>query len=175
MVPKQQSELWRVITGFTTFSSRRDVEKFLVEHGVNYSAIDAMLTKHDYCCGKWAILFENKNDISHLESKLKGSHRHNIEQMNDLNSHATYASDKNINNRTVRIKDLPREVRMDDLMFILEDYKIAPQDIEFCASTNRSSHFYVRFPNPDTAQRFVLEKNLTYVRDRPVHMVWYDV
>ena len=174
-VPKEASELWRVVTGFTTFSSRRDVEKFLVEHGVGFSAIDAMLTKHDYCCGKWAVLFENSEDICHLESKLKSPSRHSIEPINGVNSHAVYASDKNINNRTVRMKDLPKEMRMDDLMFILEDYKIQPKDIEFCAALSRSSHYYVRFPSSDLAQRFVLEKNMTFVKDRPVHMVWYDV
>ena len=176
VVPKHQGELWRVVTGFTTFSARRDVEMFLVEHGVNFSDIDAMLTKHDYCCGKWAVLFQSMQDIQHLESKLRGStSKYLIESMTEANASAVYASDRKITNRTVKIKLLVRGIRMEDLMFMLEEYGVLPKDIEISGITPKISHYFIHFPNSDAAQRFVLEKNMTYVRDRPVHMVWYDV
>jgi hypothetical protein len=176
LVPKTQGDRWRILSGFSTFSSRKDVERLLLESNSKYQVIDAMLSKHDYLAGKWAVLFDSAGDIQALEARLKkGSSPRKLEYMSDTYLQFQFASDKNITNKTVRLKDILSEIRLDDLLYFFEDYGVTSADISCTYSKHRSSHYYINFRNSELAQACVSEKNLAFLNDRPVHMFWYDV
>jgi hypothetical protein len=152
------------------------VEKLLFDSSVKYIALDAMLNKHDYCNGKWAVQFESKEDAVALAAKLKSVNgKHKLEIMNGLYSSAPYASTKNITNKTVRLKGAYSQMQLDSMLFFLEGFDIKESDVISGHSSSKFSHYFVHFSSSEMAQRFLLEKNMAFVNERNIHLVWYDV
>lgn len=163
---------WRLLKGFNTFTSVKDVQAVLRKANID-AVLDPMLNKHYYLNGKWAIRFEDVADIRKLNATLNSHQK--LETMTPIDANAFYASSFGITNRTVKVRDLRGNVRPSDLLYILEDFEVSQRDLNCVYKNAFTMQYLIHFKTAELAQRFVFEKNQTYVNDRIINVIYYDV
>lgn len=174
-----EPEVWRVLKGFSMFSSRRDVEKLLHDSGVSAKTLDAQLNQQGYLSGNWAVQFSKKEDVTSLQTSLETKRKESsgspsISLIALLGNRSEYASAKGITNRTLHIKDIPSDVTIEQLVYFFEDFGVRKSDIDMKILQSKF-HYLVTFKSPELAQRCLLERNTSYIGNRQVHMIWYDI
>ena len=178
--PKQtqvKSE-WFSITGFSKWASRKDLDLALGD--LESLKVDPILDSHLFATGKWAVLFPaiNRTVIQHalaannpkvIATSLSG------EEMNN----SRLASRNGITNRTVRFRNVPSEIGVEELRYFLQDYNledsvnaIVPLMSE--RNSKGQNHYLVNFSSADEAERVVLEKCFTMLEGIPIQMFWYN-
>ena len=168
---------WYIVGGFTRFASRRDLEMSL--GNLQPLKVDPILDVNCYTTGKWAVLLPSINVVA-LRTSI--THRNpkaiiNLITKEDF-SHLKLASKSGISDCTVRFKNVPPELGIDELRFFLQDYNLEEGPhaiIPFQMDKKQpNQHFLINFASPEDAERVVLEKCFTLLEGNPVQMMWYN-
>lgn len=169
---------WFVIGGFTRFASRRDLEMIMGTQRI--LKVDPILDANCCSTGKWAVLLPAihitalRTNIIPRNSKVTATPL----SKDDFN-HLKLASRSGITECTVRFKNVPNEIGIDELRFFLQEYNLedSPNAIlpfQMDHKKQSSQQFLVNFASPEDAERVVLEKCFTLLEGTPVQMMWYN-
>ena len=168
---------WYGIGGFTRFASRRDLEMCLGD--IKPLRVDPILDVNMCSSGKWAVLLPitNFNTVKTIIFGKNPKATCAPLTKDDFNA-LRLASKFGITDRTVRFKNVPSEVGIDELRFFLQDYSlvdgplaITPVQFERRQPFNQ---FLINFTTSEDAERVVLEKCFTLLEGAPVQMLWYN-
>ena len=168
---------WYGVGGFTRFASRRDLEMCLGD--IKPLRVDPILDVNMCSSGKWAVLLPITN-CSIVKNIIAGKNPKATcapLKKDDFNG-LRLASKFGISDCTVRFRNVPSEVGIDELRFFLQDYTlidgplaITPVQFERRQPFNQ---YLINFTTSEDAERVVLEKCFTLLEGAPVQMLWYN-
>lgn len=169
---------WYSIGGFSRFASRKDLDMVLGD--LQPLKVDPILDVQLYACGKWAVLLQVPTPHILRGLLAKNNPRATCTMLNKEDFvKLRIASSCGITNCSVRFRNVPSEVGIEELRYFLQDFKLeqGPNDIlpfHQERSGKAFNHFIVKFANPEEAERVVLEKCYTMIEGTPVQMFWYN-
>ena len=136
-------------------------------------AIDPILDANMYPTGKWALLLQDNVSVDQLRHRIQERMSTrvylNMLRDNQIDSLRT-ASKYGISSRCVRLRNVHRDVKEDELRFFLREYALSSElnAIEMLPLSSRIMtknnsapqfcHFIVRFESAAEAERMVQEK-----------------
>lgn len=177
-VPENAKAEWFAVGGFSRFASRKDLDMAL--GNLNPIRVDAILDIHLYASGNWAVLLPS--DSKHETRKIihANNPRTTCVQLSqvDFNS-LRLASKSGLSNRSVRFRNVPAEIGIEELRYFLQDYNLSDGPNDICPFNNERgskifNHYIVNFATAEEAERVVLEKCFTVLAGTPVQMFWYS-
>jgi len=182
----QQGREWAVISGFSKFASRRDLDLALGEH-VQPLRVDALLDQHRYFLGSWLLcLDKSKCTVEDLQQQLKAPPQTTgTEPMGKLelkgvlytpgqpSSKYRLASELGITGCTVRLRNVRYNMGIDALLFFFRDFDLGPGGIEKIAMDTRFNQYLVHFRSPAEAERAMNVLNLKTASGNAMHLIWY--
>ena len=119
---------WYSINGFSKFSSAKDLELCLDD--VRPLAMDPILDANMYPTGKWALLLPDSASVDQLQHRIQErmSTRVYLNALRDkqIDSLRT-ASKYGISSRCVRLRNVHRDIKEDELRFFLRDYALSSE------------------------------------------------
>lgn len=169
---------WYSIGGFSRFASRKDLEMVLGD--LQPLKVDPILDSQLYASGRWAVLLQVPNPHVLRGLLAKNNPKATCSMLNKEDFvKLRMASSCGITNCSVRFRNIPCEVGIEELRYFLQEFKLeeGPNDIlpfHQEKSAKAFNHFIVKFANPDEAERVVLEKCFTMIEGTPVQMFWYN-
>jgi hypothetical protein len=169
---------WFSISGFSKWASRKDLDLALGD--LESLKVDPILDSQLFSSGKWAVLFPG---ISRSEvQKIVSSNNPKViavpltgEELNNCR----LASRNGITNCTVRFRNVPTDIGVEELRYFLQDYNLeesvnAVVPLMSEKNAKGQNHYLVNFSSPDEAERVVLEKCFTMLEGVPIQMFWYN-
>jgi hypothetical protein len=169
---------WYTIGGFSRFASRKDLDMALGD--LQPLKVDPILDVQLYASGRWAVLLSvpNLHILRGLLAKTNPKATCTVLHKDEF-AKLKMASACGITNCSVRFRNVPSEVGVEELRYFLQEFKLeeGPNDImpfHQERSGKAFNHFIVKFANPEEAERVVLEKCYTMIEGTPVQMFWYN-
>ena len=177
--PKPIRAEWFGIGGFTRFASRRDLEIALGE--LKPLRADPILDINFNSTGRWAVLLPVTN-VSLVKNALASQNlKATCAMLNkDDHNNLKLASRCGISDCTVRLRNVPAEVGIEELRFFLQDYNLedgpnAITPLQGEKERRQPFHqYFVNFASAEDAERAVLEKSFALLEGSPVQMTWYN-
>lgn len=177
--PKPLRAEWFGIGGFTRFASRRDLEIALGD--LKPLKADPILDTDFNTTGRWAVLLPVTN-VSIVKNALAAQNLKATCAMlsKDGHNNLKLASRCGISDHTVRLKNVPAEVGIEELRFFLQDYNLddgpnAITPLQGERERRQPFHqYFVNFATAEDAERVVLEKCYSILEGAPIQMIWYN-
>lgn len=169
---------WYSIGGFSRFASRKDLDMALGD--LQPLKVDPILDMHLYATGKWAVLLQIPNPYILRGLLTTNSPRATCTMLNKEDFlKLKFASSIGITNCSVRFRNIPCEVGIEELRYFLQEFKLdegsdAIMPFHQDKSGKAFNHFIVKFVSPEEAERVVIEKCFTMIEGTPVQMFWYN-
>jgi|Transcript_26805 hypothetical protein len=178
-VYKGKNNKWVVISGFSRFASRTDLEICLGD--VKPHSVDPLLDANLFPNGKWAFQLGEGDTFHKLRNHLNNTPENKdikVVQADSATMLGERAFDNNISNRTVRFRNVHRDIGPDEIAFFLQDFDLeksahAIRSIINQKDPNGRSHYLVNFATSEEAERVVFEKSFAMFEGIPVQMFWY--
>jgi hypothetical protein len=176
---KVSNNKWVIISGFSRFASRTDLDICLGDF--KPLSIDPLLDAHLYPTGKWAIQLGNGDSFHRLKQSLNNPESKDIKvlQEDSVTILDESAFKHNICNRTVRFRNVHKDIGPDEISFFLQDFDLEKSAYPIRSIENqsdpqkRSSHYLVNFATSEEAERVVFEKSFAMFEGIPVQLFWY--
>jgi hypothetical protein len=169
---------WFFLSGFKKFTSRKDVERYLLE--VKYKKITALVDNNLDLTGNWAFQLnedsdQNYEEIYNLTVGKRSKNNIGMARMSrDIKDRKLYlASEKGIDNKCLLLKYSTLALGLDELNMLFENFEL-DQTVPFI-KINNSTDYIVKFADSSEARRAVLEKCFTPINGTKCSLIWYDI
>lgn len=175
---KDTEPVWCVISGFSPFSTRQDLEQVL--KGVQPLAVDPLLDQQYFPTGKYAIRLTHQ-----AAHKLRESLRQQYPPKHILHDHQFMkayrrSSSVGVTDCSVRTRSLPREVGIEALEYFFEGYQLQDRGIvrllDHWGANKRtqSNQFLIQFASPSEAERAVIENDGAQIEGDNLSLHWFQ-
>lgn len=169
---------WFSVTGLSKWASRRDLDLALGD--MEALKVDPILDTNLFASGRWAVQFPMISRIE-LQQTLAANNPKIVVfplSAEDVKT-SRLASRNGITNRTVRFRNVPSDIGVEELRYFLQDYNLEDSVnaiVPLLSERNNKgqNHFLVNFSSADEAERLVLEKCFTMLEGVPIQMFWYN-
>ena len=169
---------WFSVTGLSKWASRRDLDLALGD--LEALKVDPILDSNLFASGRWAVQFPMISR-SELQQTLAANNPKIVVSPLSAEDVKTsrLASRNGITSRTVRFRNVPSDIGVEELRYFLQDYNLEDSVnaiIPLLSEKNNKgqNHFLVNFSSADEAERLVLEKCFTMLEGVPIQMFWYN-
>ena len=169
------------ITGFSKFTSRRDLQLVLGEH--KPCVIDPILNHSHQLFGAYSLKFSTTEESNNFRKFAAKSFRNKTplgmtyKVKGPLwlaeNLHLVRASSARITNKTLRVESTQRNMHSQHLLNLLEDYGICKNDIN-TRFYYEGKYVLVTFPTPEDAERAQVELDRSEFQHYQLKITSYD-
>lgn len=198
---KTNNLIWCMITGFSTFGHRLDLQLALGD--IKPVDIDPLLDWHYFPSGKYALAFHHKDEITALKRHLSEKFMKRIQILDNLQEIKEWhrASEVGVSRSTVRLRGMPSysKVKLSHLYYLFEDYALDHEvklhthmlpshykSIDNKHVTKQSAaivpfkgkhqfeNYFIHLKSPEEAERLVAEKGSIFIDGHEVSMLHYQ-
>ena len=187
---------WVIVSGFTKFASRRDLDLALGKRlQPAVVKVEALVDKHSYFQGEWLLGLDHskcsadefrrrlaRRSVDDEADPLIGAPTDRLEVKRvsyspggaNNNPNLRLASALGITGSTVRLRNVRYNLGMDALLFFFREFELGPRGIEKVQMDNRFNQYLVHFRSPAEAERAMSTVNLKVASGNVMHLIWYS-
>ena len=189
---------WVVVSGFSKFASRLDLDVALGDR-VHPLRVEALVDHQSYFQGAWLLSLDPSvcgfdclrqhllrprvmtgSAAANEPNALVGvpTDKLTVKSVTYVpggrNNQIYLASDLGITDCTVRLRNVRYNLGMDAVLFFFRDFQLGPRRVEKIKLDHRLNQYLVHFRTPAEAEKAMSMLNLKVASGNVMHMIWYN-